>query len=430
MKYLPSVRVTHSNQQTVATKIRKRFEYSKSETQARIVIEEVRRRGDSALLEYIGRFDGAKLSSDQLKISKADLEKSTQRVDEDLLYALRESLKRLEASQKKLLSRITHSTKIGDFTMQLAANPIPAVGCYVPGGKAAYPSTVLMTAGIAKIARVPRIVICTPTDSKGRVNDAILAAAKLCGVNEVYKCGGAHAIAALAYGTRTVPSVDKIVGPGGTYVSFAKRIISRDLPIDFYAGPTEIMVVADKTANPTLAAWDLIAQAEHGPDTLTCLVTYSDTFASHVRSEISRLLPTVERREYVQQSLAKGAAAICKDQNTAIEFINTIAPEHLELLTKNGHAFSKRINSAGLVLIGPYTPAAASDYSVGTNHVLPTNGFAKNHSGLSVLDFMKLTWRVTGTRNGLLNILNPVKILASKEGLPNHYLSVQARFER
>ena len=430
MRWLPSIRVTRSNQRTVATRIRKRFESPTSETLTHRIIEEVRRNGDAAVLEYNRKFDRVNLSKGQLKITRAELERSTECVDENLLSALRKSLKRLETVQKELLSRINYTTKLNEFTMKLAANPIPSVGCYIPGGKAAYPSTVLMTAGIAKMARIPRIVICTPPGSNGKVNDAILAAANLCGVNEVYRCGGAQAIAALAYGTETIPRVEKIVGPGGTYVSIAKRIVSRDIPIDFYAGPTEIVLFADKTANPTLAAWDLIAQAEHGPDTLACLVTCSTEVAAHVRSEISRILPTVERRRYVQESLANGTAAICENQETACEFINTIAPEHVELLSKNSYELSKRINAAGLILIGPYTPAAASDYCVGTNHVLPTGGFAKNHGGLSILDFMKLTWTVTGTKRGLQNILNPVKTLTMKEGLPNHYNSIQARFER
>jgi histidinol dehydrogenase len=427
---LPSVRVTRHNQRRVSARIRRRFRSSKSEATTRLIIGEVRRNGDRAVLEYTRKFDRACVSKKQLRISQAELKESTQRVNPSLLSALRLSLQRLEASQKELLSKINYSSQLYDFTLQLAANPLLSVGCYVPGGKAAYPSTVLMTAGVAKLAGVRRIAVCTPPDSKGAVNDAILAAANLCGVDEVYRCGGAQAIAALAYGTKTIPRVEKIVGPGGTYVATAKKLVSRDVAIDFYAGPTELVVVADKTADTRLAAWDLIAQAEHGPDTLSCLVTWSDEVANDVRSEISRALPRIARREYVEKSLAYGAAAICEDQDTACDFVNEMAPEHVELLTECDHRLSEGIRAAGLILMGPYSPAAASDYYVGTNHVLPTGGFARNHSGLSALDFTKLTWTVTGSAKSLQNILEPLKVLASSEGLLNHYFSVQARFEK
>jgi len=427
---LPSVRVTRYNKQSVAARIRRRPKISKSEAITRRIIAEVRRKGDRAVLEFTRKYDGVSLGKGQLKISQAEIKETMRRVDPSVLSALRFSLQRLGVVQKELLSRISCSTQVDGFALQLAANPLPSVGCYIPGGKAAYPSTVLMTAGVAKLAGVPRIAVCTPPDSNGVVNDAVLAAADLCGVDEVYRCGGAQAIAALAYGTKTVPRVEKIVGPGGTYVQIAKKLVSGDLPIDFYAGPTELIVVADKAADTRLAAWDLIAQAEHSPDTLPCLVTWSDEVAANVRKEITRILPRIERRKYVEESLANGLAAICEDHETACDFVNEMAPEHVELLTEYDRGFSKRIRAAGLILLGPYSPAAASDYCVGTNHVLPTGGSARNHSGLSVLDFMKLAWIVTGSQNGLQNILEPLKILASSEGLLNHYFSVQARFEK
>jgi len=429
MKWLPSVKVTRTNKQNVARRIRRSYEFSKDEPSVRRIINQVRRHGDNALLKYTRKFDGAKLRKEQLRISKTELMESTRRVDKKLLSALHSSLRRLQTSQEELLSRITHSTRLDDFTLHLAAQPLQSVGCYIPGGNASYLSTVLMTVGIAKLAGVPRIVLCTPPAANGQVNDVILAAADLCGVDEAYRCGGAQAIAALAYGTRTIPRVSKIVGPGGRYVAIAKKIISSDVLIDFYAGPTELIVVADKTTNPTLVAWDLIAQAEHGPDTLTCLVTCAEEVAADVRREISRILPTIERRKFVEQSLASGNTTICEDQDTACDFVNEVAPEHVELLTRNNENLSRRIHAAGLILLGPYSPAAASDYCVGTNHVLPTGGSARNHGGLSILDFMKLAWKVEGSRTGLRNILEPLKILTSAEGLVNHYSSVQARFK-
>jgi histidinol dehydrogenase len=427
---LPSVRVTRHNQRSVAAKIRTRLTGSKSEALTRQVIEQVRKNGDSAVLEYTRRFDRARFRTGQLRISRAELKESARRVDSSVLFALRSSLEQILSLQRELLSRINYSCRLNDFTLQLVTEPIPSVGCYIPGGKAAYPSTVLMTAGVAKLAGVPRVAICTPPNSYGGVNDSILAAADLCGVDEVYRCGGAQAIAAFAYGTKSIPRVEKIIGPGGVFVAIAKKLVACDVAVDFYAGPTELIVVADKTADARLVAWDLIAQAEHGADTLTCLLTWSDKVAADVRSEISRVLPKVERRKYVEKCLAKGSAVICEDEDSACDFINETAFEHVELLTEDGRELSARIHNAGLVLVGPYSPAAASDYCVGTNHVLPTGGFARTHGGLSVLDFIKLNWIVTGTKSGLQNARGPLEILASSEGLLNHYLSVQARFDK
>jgi histidinol dehydrogenase len=427
---LPPVRVTCRNQRSVAARIRRRITDSKSESLTREIIQQVRKNGDSAVLEYTRRFDGARFREGQLRISRDEINESARRVDSSVLSALRSSLGHILSLQKELLSRINHSCTLNDVALELATNPIPSVGCYIPGGKAAYPSTVLMTAGVAKFAGVPRVAICTPPNSDGAVNDSVLAAADLCGVDEVYRCGGAQAIAALAYGTRSIPRVEKIVGPGGVFVAIAKKHVASDIAVDFYAGPTELIVVADTTADARLAAWDLIAQAEHGPDTLTCLVTWSATVASDVRSEINRILSGAERREYVESSLAKGSTIICEDERSTCDFLNEVSPEHVELLTGSNRELSARIHNAGLVLAGPYSPPAASDYYVGTNHVLPTGGFAKKHSGLSVLDFTKLTWIVTGTKNSLQNALGPLKILASSENLPNHYLSVQARFDK
>jgi len=427
---LPPVRVTRRNQRTVAARIRRRFGFSSAEVLTRRVIEDVRRDGDKALLQYTRKFDGVSVPKGQLKIPQSELKESTRRADPKVLSALRLSLQRLEALQRELLSKIDFSSQLNNFTLHLSATPLPSVGCYVPGGKAAYPSTVLMTAGVAKLVGIPRVAICTPPDSNGAVSDAVLAAADLCGVDEVYRCGGAQAIAALTYGTKTIPRVAKVVGPGGIYVAIAKKLVSGDVPIDFYAGPTELIVVADKAADTKLAAWDLIAQAEHGLDTLPCLVTCSEQVAANVRSDMNRILAGIERKRCVQESLANGSTAICDDLDVACDFVNEMAPEHVELLTERNNELSERIHSAGLVLMGPYSPAAASDYCVGTNHVLPTGGFARNHSGLSALDFMKLTWMVTGSPNGLQSILEPLKILASSEGLPNHYFSVQARFEK
>ncbi len=426
---LSTVRVTQRNLLRVASRIGERGEaLAKHELSVRRIIDDVRSRGDAAVLKYTRKFDGAFLNRGQLLIPAKELETSINRVDKKVLSALQFSLRNLGAAQKSLLSRVSFSRQQNGFKMRLTAKPLSSVGCYIPGGKAVYPSTVLMTAGVAKLVGVSRIVICTPPDARGKVNDILLAAARLCDVNEVYTCGGAQAIAALAYGTETIEKVDKIVGPGGAYVALAKKLVSRDVKIDFFAGPTELIVVADKATDPRLAAWDLIAQAEHGSDGLSCLVTCSEGVAEKVRSEIRRILPQIQRREYVEASMRRGFAAVCSDWETACDFMNEVAPEHLELLTQQARRLADKIQSAGLILIGQDAPAAASDYCIGTDHVLPTARSAKSNGGLSALDFVKPTWTVEGSRNGLRRILRPLEILASAEGLLNHYYSVESRF--
>lgn len=429
-RLLPSFRVEKHDLRTVASRIRNRYlGRSENETLTRRIIGDVRRRGDRAVVEYTRKFDGALLRPGQLRIPTREIAKSLERVDPGVLSALRLALRNLEALQRQILAGVRYSSRVNGFAARLTPKPLPSVGCYIPGGRAAYPSTVLMTAGLARLAGVPRIVLCTPPNSAGKVNDAVLAAAGLCGVNEAYRCGGAQAIAALAYGTKTIRKVEKIVGPGGVYVALAKRLVSRDVAVDFFAGPTELVVVADQTTEPKLAAWDLIAQAEHGSDSFIGLVTCSQDVADDIRSQVIRILPRTARRKYVEASMERGFAAVCSDWQTACDFANEIAPEHLQLLTQNAHKLSEKINSAGLILNGPYAPAAASDYCLGTDHVLPTGGFARSNGGLTVLDFVKPTWTVEGSRNGLKNLLRPLKVLASTEGLLNHYYSVESRFK-
>jgi histidinol dehydrogenase len=428
---LRSVQVSKNNYLSTASRIRKRtLGSAKQEQLVKTIISNVQKRGDQAVLEYTRRFDRVRLREDRLRVSAVEIENALQRADDELVSALRLSKQRLQSAQKELLSRINFSIEMNGFRMRLAARPLSSVGCYIPGGKATYSSTVVMTAGLAKMAGVRRVVVCTPPDPRGYANDSILAAAKICDVDEVYRCGGAQAVSALAYGTRTIPRVDKIVGPGGVYVALAKKLVSKDVAIDFYAGPTEITILVDESTDTRFAAWDLIAQAEHSQYTLPCLVTTSEEIASKVRSEIIKILPRIERRKDVEASLAGGNCAICDSWDTACRLVNDMGPEHLELLTKDPYALADQIDSAGLILIGPDAPAAASDYCIGTDHVLPTSGFARMYAGLSVLDFIKPTWIVEGSPEGLKTILNPLKSMATAEGLPNHYLSVKSRFEK
>jgi histidinol dehydrogenase len=430
---LPLVRV---DKKTEAAKIAKRIRARPDGLSAAIkgaekIVRTVREKGDAALVRYSKVLDGVAIRGGELAVTKEEIAAAAERVSPELLDAMRFALKRIRRTQGQLLSRLPFSYVAEGYVIRCVVRPLDSVGCYIPGGRASYASTVLMTAGLAKLAGVKRVVLCTPPSRKGlKVSDAILAAAKLCGVDEVYRVGGAQSIAALAYGTESIPKVSKIVGPGGVYVSAAKKIVSADVPIDFLAGPTEMVVVGDAKADARLAAWDLMAQAEHGEDSICGLVTWDARLAKEVRRVVEEVSPTLERRDYVQGCLRRGFTALCKNRETAIELVNQLAPEHLELMVEDATETANSIYNAGLILLGPYAPGAASDYCIGTDHVLPTEGVARLRAGLTALDFVKVSWVVGGTKQGLKTLLPSLKELALAEGLPNHYLSAQSRFRK
>jgi len=428
---LPLIRVEKKTEaKKTAERIRARSKgLSAAIKGAEKIVRTVRAKGDSALISYSKELDGVTLTSDDLAGSREEISAAAKRADPKLLDAMRFALKRIQRTQGQLLSRLPFSYVADGYVIRCVVRPLDSVGCYIPGGRASYASTVLMTAGVAKLAGVKRVVLCTPP-SGGKISDAILAAAKLCGVDEVYKIGGAQSIAALAYGTKSIPKVSKIVGPGGLYVSAAKKVVSTDVPIDFVAGPTEMVVVGDRGADARLAAWDLMAQAEHGQESICGLVTWDERLAREVRKEVERVSPTLQRKDYVQGCLRRGFTALCKDRDTAIELVNSLAPEHLELMVDDAAEMADSISNAGLILSGPYAPGAASDYVIGTDHVLPTEGVARLRAGLTALDFVKVIWVVEGTKKGLKAMLPSLKELAMAEGLPNHFLSAQSRFRK
>jgi len=308
--------------------------------------------------------------------------------------------------------------------------PIPSVGCYIPGGQAKYPSSAIMSVVPAAIAGVKRIVVISPPGRDGKIDPLTIAAAKRCGATEIYKVGGAQAIGALAYGTKSIPKVDKIVGPGGKFVSIAKAIVSEQTSIDMIAGPTELGIMADASSDPELVALDLISQAEHSKDTMCFVITQSKAMAKQIQRSVEKLIPGTERRSIIRESLSKnGFIAVCKNENEMIELANKIAPEHLELMVKNAKSLSKKITGAGLLLIGKDTPSAATDYLLGTNHILPTNGFGRTRGGLSVLDFLKLQTVIESKKSGLRKISKSLKVLTDAEDLPNHYRAVKRRLD-
>ena len=387
-----------------------------------LILDDVRKNGDSAVKKYEQKFNGKKTT--QLRVSKQ--ESKNAKITDAEFVALQTSAIKLSKEQRNLKKRLIESVK----TIQnISFLPIPSVGCYIPGGQARYPSSAIMSVITAAEAGVKRIVVVSPPSSDGKIDPMTITVAQNCGA-EIYKAGGAQAIAALAYGTKSIPKVDKIVGPGGKFVSIAKAIVSEETSIDMIAGPTELGIIADASADPELVAYDLVSQAEHSNDTMCFVITTSKTMAKQIQKSLEKLIPDVERSSIVKQSISKnGFIAVCKNQNDVIELANKIAPEHIELMVKDGKTLSKKITGSGLVLIGNNTPSSASDYLLGTNHILPTNGFGRTRGGLSVLDFLKLQTIVETKKSDLSKISDNLKILTNAEGLPNHYKAVERRLK-
>ena len=399
--------------------------------QARAIMDDVSAHGDPAVIDYTAKFDGVRLGS--LKVTGQEVKDAYEKVSREQVKALKLMKARLEKSELAVLKRLKNiKIRSEGVSIERTVQPVASVGCYIPGGKARYPSTVVMCAVPAKVAGVKRIVAISPPSKDGSIDPLTLVAADICGVDEIYKAGGAQGIAALAYGTQTIRPVSKIVGPGGMFVTAAKLAASSAVSTDMVAGPTELLIYADSSADPRLVAVDLISQAEHSPDTVCGLVTTSEKLAAQVQEQADAVISSgVARSEIVKKSLSQnGFVAICKDERACAEFANEFAPEHLEVISaskKKAEAFANRIESAGLVLVGPDAPSSASDYCLGSNHVLPTLGFGKSRASLSVLDYVKLVNRVKVTRAGLAKVDSAVKEMATAEGLPNHYEAVRAR---
>jgi len=381
------------------------------------ILNDVRKNGDSAVKKYERKFNGRKTS--QLRVSAKEIKEARSKISREEVTALQTMSTRLSNSSPKI--QIRGSRKFV---------AIPSVGCYIPGGQARYPSSVVMSVIPAKIAGVKRIVIVSPPGPDGKIDPLTIVAAKKCGATEIYKIGGAQAIGTLAYGTKSIPKVDKIVGPGGKFVSIAKSLVSDQTAIDMVAGPTELGIIADASSDPELIALDLISQAEHSRDTMCFVITQSKTMAKQIQKSIEKLIPGTERSSIIKESISKnGFIAVCKNQNEMIGLANEIAPEHMELMVKNAKSLSKKITGAGLLLIGKNTPSSASDYLLGTNHILPTNGFGRTRGGLSVLDFLKLQTVIESKKSGLRKISKSLKVLTDAEDLPNHYKAVKRRLD-
>ena len=390
------------------------------------IIAEVRAGGDKALRDCTERFDGVKL--DSLEVMPWELDEAFQTVEREFVEILTEAKENISAFHQKQVRKEIRLNRKSSIKLKQIITPIERVGLYVPGGTAAYPSTVLMDAIPAKIAGCKTIVMVTPPGKDGKVNPAILVAAKIAGVDRIYKVGGAQAVAALAYGTESVPKVDKIVGPGNAFVAEAKKQVFGVVSIDMIAGPSEILVIADKSCNPVFVAADLLSQAEHDKNASAVLVTDSFDLAYRVRNELERQIPLLPRREIARASIDKnGKIIVTDDLKQAIEVSNEIAPEHLELSVAYAKKYVPLVKNAGSVFIGKYCPEALGDYFAGPNHTLPTGGTARFSSPLSVDDFVKKTQTIYYSKNALEKVSDKIALFAGKEGLDAHARSVTVR---
>ena len=399
------------------------------EGRTRAILDEVRAHGDEALLELTERFDGAKLSPEQLAVTQAELLSASLRADESLRAAVSEAEKNIanfakKSRRKEWWTRNSHGAEVGE-----KFDPFHRVGVYIPGGTAPLVSTALMTITLAKVAGCPEIVVCTPCGNDGSINSALLFAARAAGATELYRVGGAQAIAAMAYGTKTIRRVQKIFGPGNAYVVAAKRLVVGYVAIDLLPGPSELLVLADDTANPKFVAADMLAQAEHGSGhERVWLLTNSGKVLKVVEQEIARQLPTLTRRDFIQRALDNNGWLIqVKEIADAIALVNQLAPEHCEVMTRRARDLSRRILTAGAIFLGPYSPTVLGDYVAGPSHTLPTGGAGASFAGLTVDQFQRRTSMVEYNRQAFKKSLPTVQKFAEIEGLSAHAHSAQIR---
>ena len=391
------------------------------------IIYDVANNGDAALKSYAQKFDGVELKN--LQVTGKEIEAAIKSIAPALKKAIlhaKNNIQKFHSTQKQNILK-TETTK--GITCWREARPIEKVGLYIPGGSAPLFSTVLMLGIPAMIAGCKEIVLCTPPDKKGKINDAILYAASLCGITKIFKTGGAQAVTAMAYGTKTIPAVFKIFGPGNQYVTAAKQILQSKVAIDMPAGPSEVLVIADETAVPAFVAADLLAQAEHGPDSQVILACTSPDIAKKAEIEVQVQLAQLPRKEIATQALQHARLVVLKDLDSAIAFSNLYAPEHLILACKTTNTLLKQIITAGSVFIGNYSPESVGDYASGTNHTLPTNGYATAYSGVSLDSFYKKITFQQLTKDGLLNIAKTVTTMAEAEGLQAHSEAVKIRLK-
>ena len=426
------LKLTKETQNNILENLLKRSPNSYGEFESRVndIIQNVREKRDEAIFEYTLKFDGATINQDNIRVTEEEIKEAYEQVDPKLLDVIRKALVNIRDYHAKQKQYSWFDSDESGIILGQKVTPLKTVGVYVPGGKAVYPSSVLMNVIPAKVAGVSNIIMTTPCGKDGKVYPSTLVAAKEAGVDAIYKVGGAQAIAALAFGTESIPKVDKIVGPGNIYVALAKKAVFGYVSIDSIAGPSEIMVLADETANPRFVAADLLSQAEHDEMASAIFVTTSETLAEQVSVEVDKFVEVLSRKEIIRKSLDNyGYILVADTMQDAIDTVNEIASEHLELVTKNPFETMTKIRNAGAIFIGEYSSEPLGDYFAGPNHVLPTNGTAKFFSPLSVDDFIKKSSIISYSREALEPVYKDIVQFAECEKLTAHANSIRVRFE-
>ena len=429
---MKTVRLTKDSQRDLLDSLLKRSpnNYGQYESVVADIIANVREKGDQAVFDYTSQFDKWSCTADNIRVTDAEIEKAYAEADADFVAVMEKSAANIREFHRKQLKNSWIDTRPDGSILGQRILPIAVSGVYVPGGKAAYPSSVLMNVIPAKVAGVERIVMTTPAGADGKVNPGTLVAARIAGVDEIYKVGGAQAIAAMAFGTESIPKVDKITGPGNIFVALAKKACFGYVSIDSIAGPSEILVIADETANPRYVAADLLSQAEHDELASAILITTDEGVAKEVEQQIDGFLQELSRADIIKKSLDNyGYILLADTMDSAVEAANAIASEHLEILTKDPYQVMTKIKNAGAIFLGEYSSEPLGDYYAGPNHILPTNGTARFFSPLNVDDFTKKTSLISYSREALEQAHKDIELFAGKEGLTAHANSIRVRFE-
>lgn len=426
------VSLTKQSQEELLELLKERNPASYTSQQAAVddIIANVREKKDEAVFLYEKQFDHCELSRESLRVSKEEIEEAYRELDPEFVEVMKRAAENIRAYHEKQKVNSWITTKEDGTILGQKVTPIEVSGCYVPGGRAVYPSSVLMNIIPAKVAGVPKIIMCTPPNAEGKAPAGSLVAADIAGADEIYKVGGAQAIAAMAYGTETIPKADKITGPGNIYVALAKKACFGITGIDSVAGPSEILVIADETADPRYIAADLLSQAEHDPLASAILLTTSKRFAEQVSEEIDRFLETLSRAEIIRESLDNyGYAFVGETMDDMIEAANAIASEHMEIVTKDAFEVMTKIKNAGAIFLGSYSSEPLGDYYAGPNHILPTNGTARFFSPLGVDQFIKKTSIISYSKEALERVHKDIELFAANEGLTAHANSIAVRFD-
>lgn len=406
-------------------------QYSKYETTVKEIVAEVKEKGDEALFSFTEKFDRCKISKENIRVTRVEIEAAKNALEKEFITVMEHAAENIRSYHEKQKKNSWFDTGEDGTILGQKLTALACAGVYVPGGKAAYPSSVLMNVIPAKVAGVSRIIMTTPPDANGNINPGTLAAADIAGVDEIYKCGGAQAVAAMAFGTESIPRVDKITGPGNIFVALAKKAVYGNVSIDSIAGPSEVLVLADETANSRYVAADMLSQAEHDELASAILITTDEELAKAISEQVDILVKQLSRREIIEKSLQNyGYILVAETMEEALEAVNEIASEHLEVLTKDPFALLPKIRNAGAIFLGECSSEPLGDYFAGPNHILPTNGTARFFSPLGVDDFMKKSSIISYSREALEKVHKEVSLFAEKEGLTAHANSIKVRFEK